>query len=88
MSNPSLRPRARLLFDPTELAYSFGSHHPFQSDRLVALMDLMESSGLWNRENQPSQIPLRAATDRIATGMDRHARAGHRGDDRLLLLLP
>lgn len=40
--------RSRLMFDAGELQYDFGLDHPFQSRRLVALMDLLESSGLFN----------------------------------------
>src|SRR5437016_1656707 len=61
--------RAYLLFDQSELEYNFGSEHPMQPRRLVALMDLLESSGLWQRTGEtitsPServQLPLRAAT--------------------------
>lgn len=63
MSDISLQHRARLLFDSAELAYSFGPEHPFQSDRLVALIDLLESSGLWNRQSQQAPLPLRPATE-------------------------
>ena len=38
--------RAYLLFDPAELEYDFGEGHPLKPRRLIALMDLLESSGL------------------------------------------
>src|SRR3984893_1265207 len=60
MTQPVDDARARLLFDPVELAYQFGEEHPMQSGRLVALMELLESSGLW--KPGAYQLPLRAAT--------------------------
>ena len=54
--------RARLIFDPLELHYDFGDDHPFQSRRIVALMDLLESSGLWHSDDQGQRLALRAAT--------------------------
>jgi len=62
MSNTSMQARARLIFDPVELAYDFGKTHPLRPDRLVALIDLLESSGLWQRNKQHTHLPLRAAT--------------------------
>jgi acetoin utilization deacetylase AcuC-like enzyme/GNAT superfamily N-acetyltransferase len=63
MSQPDDHSRAYLLFDPAELAYNFGEEHPMQPRRLVALMDLLESSGLWKQNNDAYQLPLRAATE-------------------------
>src|SRR5215467_1393855 len=54
--------RTRLLFEKSELAYDFGAEHPFQSRRLVALMDLLETSGLWKERDKQHPFPLRAAT--------------------------
>lgn len=54
--------RARLMFDPAELNYDFGPEHPLQAQRLVALIDLLESSGLWNRTNERTRLLARAAT--------------------------
>jgi acetoin utilization deacetylase AcuC-like enzyme len=51
MSHADDQTRAYLLFDQSELEYNFGAEHPMQPRRLVALMDLLESSGLW----QPSR---------------------------------
>src|SRR6266704_1541488 len=70
MSHADDHTRAYLLFDQSELEYNFGAEHPMQPRRLVALMDLLESSGLWQRSvetitSPPErvQLPLRAATD-------------------------
>src|SRR6266851_5504336 len=60
MTQPVDHSRVRLLFDPAELGYTFGEEHPLQPGRLVALMDLLESSGLW--KPGAYQLPLRAAT--------------------------
>src|SRR2546421_27928 len=54
---------AYLLFDQDELEYDFGAAHPMQPRRLVAMMDLLESCGLWQRSDEASRLPLRAATD-------------------------
>lgn len=54
--------KARLLFDSTELAYDFGSHHPLQLHRLVALIDLLEVSGLWRQTDESTRLDGRAAT--------------------------
>ncbi|HEY6406603.1 MAG TPA: acetoin utilization protein AcuC, partial [Ktedonobacteraceae bacterium] len=62
MSQPDDHSRVHLLFDPTELEYEFGEEHPMQPRRLVALMDLLESSSLWRQNNDAYQLPLRAAT--------------------------
>ena len=63
MSQPDDHARAYLLFDPAELKYDFGEGHPLQPRRLVALMDLLECSGLWKQSNDAYQLPLRAATE-------------------------
>src|SRR5438045_9019419 len=70
MSHADDHTRAYLLFDQSELEYNFGAEHPMQPRRLVALMDLLESSGLWQRPAETItsppervQLPLRAATD-------------------------
>ena len=54
--------RARLLFDASELNYDFGPEHPLQPERLVALMDLLESSGLWQSGDPRRGLPFRDAT--------------------------
>lgn len=54
--------RARLIFDPAELNYDFGPAHPLQAQRLVALIDLLEASGLWNKDDEQTRLPLRSAT--------------------------
>src|SRR3989442_14074409 len=54
--------RARLIFSPEELSYDFGPDHPLQARRLVALMDLLETSGLWQSSNEQARLSLRAAT--------------------------
>jgi len=53
---------SRLLFEPGELDYDFGPGHPLHPSRLVALLDLLESSGLWRREDEHTRLPLRPAT--------------------------
>ncbi len=62
MSNTSANARAYLIFDPGELDYDFGPDHPVQLRRLLALMDLLECSGLWQSVEQQKRLPLRAAT--------------------------
>jgi len=57
-----LSQRARLVFDPIELHYDFGAGHPFQARRLHALIDLLQTSGLWDRSDQRTALPLRPAT--------------------------
>src|SRR5690242_20372729 len=54
--------RARLIFDLEELDYDFEQEHPLQPRRLVALMDLLETCGLWHSSNANKSLPLRAAT--------------------------
>jgi acetoin utilization deacetylase AcuC-like enzyme/GNAT superfamily N-acetyltransferase len=56
------QPRARLIFDPAELKYDFGPHHPLQARRLISLIDLLETSGLWRSAHEQTRLPLRAAT--------------------------
>jgi hypothetical protein len=53
---------SRLIFVPSELDYDFGPGHPIQPSWPVALLDLLESSGLWQRENEHTRLPIRAAT--------------------------
>ena len=53
---------SRLLFEPGELDYDFGPGHPLHPSRLVALLDVLERSGLWRREDEHTRLPLRAAT--------------------------
>jgi len=62
MSNTTSASRARLLFDPEELNYNFGADHPMQPRRLAALIDLLETSGLWRNSEAQTRLPLRAAT--------------------------
>ncbi|TME60966.1 MAG: hypothetical protein E6I59_12200, partial [Chloroflexi bacterium] len=59
---PSSPPRARLIFDPAEFNYDFGPDHPLRGRRLISLMDLLETSGLWQSENEQTRLPSRAAT--------------------------
>ncbi len=54
--------RARIVFGPEELDYEFGPSHPLQARRLVALMDLLQTSGLWQESNDLTRLPLRAAS--------------------------
>src|SRR5206468_2829725 len=61
-SGSQAQARARLIYDPIEAAYDFGAEHPLQARRLVALMDLLETSGLWHSDNEQTRLPLRAAT--------------------------
>src|SRR5258708_5645185 len=63
MSNADDHARVHLLFDSRELAYDFGAEHPMQPRRLVALMDLLKCSGLWQHIGDAYQLPLCAATD-------------------------
>src|SRR5437764_9448247 len=53
--------RARLIFGSAESNYGFGPDHPLQGRRLDALMDLLESSGLWRSSDEKTHLPLRAA---------------------------
>lgn len=62
MDDQSKLSRSRLAFDLNELAYDFGPEHPMKPRRLVALMDLLISSTLWNPDNERSRLPIRAAT--------------------------
>lgn len=55
-------PKARLIFDAVELKYDFGAQHPLQPDRMAALIDLLETSGLWHSNDERTRLPLRAAT--------------------------
>jgi acetoin utilization deacetylase AcuC-like enzyme len=54
--------RSRLAFDQCELAYNFGPEHPMKPQRLVALIDLLKASELWNPDDKQSQLLIRAAT--------------------------
>jgi len=54
---------ARLIFDTEELDYDFGPEHPLQPQRIAALMDLLETCGLWHSSNANNSLPLRAATN-------------------------
>ncbi len=62
MSKAKVDCRARLIFDPGELDYNFGPGHPLQPQRIAALMDLLETSGLWHRADEHTRLPLRSAT--------------------------
>ncbi len=58
----TIDPGARLLFDPVALAYDFGPHHPMQPRRLLALKDLLESTGLWQETDGRTRLDGRSAT--------------------------
>ncbi len=62
MTDVPAQHRTCLVFEPAELAYDFGPGHPLQARRLVALMDLLETSGLWHRVNEQTRLTMRAAT--------------------------
>ncbi len=62
MSKEKSDSRARLIFDSDELAYNFGPEHPLQPQRIVALMDLLETSGLWHSTNESGRLSMRSAT--------------------------
>ena len=63
MSGMLSHQRVRLIFDPEELHYDFGPQHPLNPRRLKALMDLLETTGLWHPEQEQTRLSLRAATD-------------------------
>ena len=54
--------RARILFEPSELQYTFGPDHPLQPSRIEALVDLLKETNLWHYENESTHLPLRSAT--------------------------
>ena len=54
--------RERIAFDAQELHYGFGPEHPLQPDRLRALLDLLESSRLWDSANERTLLTLRPAS--------------------------
>src|SRR6478672_15450 len=54
--------RSCLAFDRGELAYDFGPEHPMKPSRLVALMDLLMTSELWDPDDEQTRLPIRAAT--------------------------
>ena len=54
--------RARLAYDAAELSYDFGAEHPLQAQRQVALMDLLETSGLWQSSNAQTLLSPRSAS--------------------------
>jgi acetoin utilization deacetylase AcuC-like enzyme len=62
MSEAKIDSRARLIFDPGELDYNFGTEHPLQPQRIAALMDLLETSELWHSTDEHCRLPLRSAT--------------------------
>ena len=62
MPDQSAHSRSRLMFDQRELAYDFGPNHPMKPRRLVALMDLLKTSALWEPGHEQTALPLRAAT--------------------------
>jgi acetoin utilization deacetylase AcuC-like enzyme len=62
MSEAKIDSRARLIFDPGELDYNFGTDHPLQPQRIAALMDLLETSELWHSTDEHCRLPLRSAT--------------------------
>src|SRR5437762_6294545 len=62
MSEVQSESSARLIFDPEELDYDIGPEHPLQPGPIAALMDLLETCGLWDSSNANSSLPLRAAT--------------------------
>ena len=54
--------RSRLAFDRGELAYDFGPEHPMKPQRLVALIDLLMTSKLWDPDDKQTRLPIRAAS--------------------------
>src|SRR5713226_4459141 len=62
MSKGHTASRARLIFHQDELRYNFGAEHPLQPSRIAALMDLLETCGLWSSTDDELQLPLRSAT--------------------------
>ncbi|HTK08143.1 MAG TPA: acetoin utilization protein AcuC [Ktedonobacteraceae bacterium] len=52
----------RLLFDPRELHYDFGPEHPLNPARVKALVELLESSGLWHAGQAETQLASVEAT--------------------------
>lgn len=62
MTDNVSRPAAKLLFEPLEMQYDFGSHHPMCSRRLHALFELLAASDLWHAENEQTRLRGRPAT--------------------------
>ncbi len=50
------------MFDARTLHHDFGPHHPMQPKRLEALVDLLETSGLWQPDNERTRLDGRMAT--------------------------
>jgi acetoin utilization deacetylase AcuC-like enzyme/GNAT superfamily N-acetyltransferase len=62
MDDLSNAPRARLLFEPNEMQYNLGSSHPMQTQRLQALMELLEACDLWHADHEQTSLRGRPAT--------------------------
>jgi acetoin utilization deacetylase AcuC-like enzyme len=62
MSEISHRTRSRLLLDPAALAYELSPYHPRQTRRIEALLDLLETSGVWRHDDDLTRLDGRAAT--------------------------
>ena len=65
MTTKPISSRARLIISPEELSYDFGPDHPLQARRLVALMDLLETSGLWQSNDEQARLSLRATEAKV-----------------------
>src|SRR5882672_5017765 len=52
----------RIVYDPSELGYDFGPDHPLKPARVKALVELLESSGLWHLDQAETLLKPVAAT--------------------------
>ena len=62
MHDPLSTSRARLLFEPYEMNYDLGSDHPLQTQRLQALIELLEACHLWHPDVEQTRLHGRSAT--------------------------
>jgi acetoin utilization deacetylase AcuC-like enzyme/GNAT superfamily N-acetyltransferase len=61
VDNAALK-RVRMAFAAEELHYDFGPEHPLNPDRLRAMFDLLECTGLWNRTDERTRLDIRPAS--------------------------
>jgi acetoin utilization deacetylase AcuC-like enzyme len=64
--------RSVLTYDPRFLRYGFGPDHPWQSQRLAALLDLLTTTGAWQEGSPAHMRPTPATRDELLLAHNEH----------------
>src|SRR5436190_948603 len=72
--------QSAIIHHPDFLLYDFGPQHPLRPERITAGLDLLETSGLWNREQESIGATVTPEADLLRVHSDAFLRAVREAD--------